>query len=214
MWKDWSEKQANFLQWRNEKRKQRDKRSWTVFKEQFLKMVPVLHSNSIVLDVGCANGAFLKEVLKRCGCHGVGVDPSPMKTDFPVVKAVAEYLPFRNCCFDLIFTASSLDHFQNPESFISEVDLLLREDGYLMVMQGIENEKENDPTHLHSFSESSLLHLFKRFCVVATKRVYAFAWLVPNWICHLLRPVYGKAVLIIVMSKEKNLLFNKICQSW
>ena len=203
MWKDWSEKQANFLQWRNEKRKQRDKRSWTVFKEQFLKMVPILHSNSTVLDVGCAKGAFLKEVVKRCGCHGVGVDPSPIKADFPVVKAVAEYLPFRNDCFDLIFTTSSLDHFQSPESFISGVDSLLQENGYLMIMQGIENEEENDPTHLRSFSEISLLHLFRRFYLVAIKRVYAFAWLIPNWICHFLSPVYGKAVLILVMSKEK-----------
>jgi SAM-dependent methyltransferase len=204
MWKDWSEKQANFLQWRNKKRKQRDKRSWTVFKEQFLKMAPVLHSNSTVLDVGCAKGGFLKEVVNRCGCYGVGVDPYPIKADFPVVKAVAEYLPFRNGCFDLIFTTSSLDHFQNPESFISEVDLLLQENGYLMVMQGIENEEENDPTHLRSFSESSLLHLFKRFYVVAKKRVYAFAWLLPNWLCRFLSPIYGKAVLIIVMLKEKN----------
>jgi SAM-dependent methyltransferase len=204
MWKDWSEKQTNFLQWRNKNRKQRDKRSWTVFKEQFLKMVPVLNSNSTVLDVGCANGAFLKQVVNRCGCYGVGVDPYPLKADFPVVKAVAEYLPFRNGCFAFIFTTSSLDHFQSPGRFVSEVDLLLQENGCLMVMQGIENEDENDPTHLRSFSENSLLYLFRRFYLVAIKRVYAFAWLIPNWICRLLSPIYGRAVLIIVMSKEKN----------
>jgi ubiquinone/menaquinone biosynthesis C-methylase UbiE len=95
--------------------------------------------------------------------------PYPIKGDLPVVKAVAEYLPFRNCCFDLIFTTSSLDHFQNPQRFISEVDLLLQKEGHLMVMQGIENQVENDPTHLRSFSESRLLHLFKGFYVVAKK---------------------------------------------
>ena len=206
MWEDWSEKQANFLQWRNNKRKQRDKRSWTVFKEQFLKMVPILHSNSTILDVGCAKGAFLKEVVNRCGCYGIGVDPYPIKGDLPVVKAVAEYLPFRNCCFDLIFTTSSLDHFQNPQRFISEVDLLLQKEGHLMVMQGIENQVENDPTHLRSFSENGLLHLFKGFYVVAKKRVYAFAWLIPNWMCHFLSPLYEKAVLIVVMSKKKSVV--------
>jgi SAM-dependent methyltransferase len=205
MWKDWSEKQANFLQWRKKRRKQRDQRSWTVFRKQFLKMLPVLSSKSAVLDVGCADGAFLKDVVDRCGCYGVGVDPYPFGSGFPVVKAVAEHLPFRKGYFDLIFTTSSLDHFQNPQSFVSEVDLLLRKNGYFMVMQGVSNEdnKNNDMTHLRSFSESSLLRLFCKFKVLAKKRVYSFAWLLPNWICTYFGPVYDKSVSIILMLKER-----------
>ena len=114
MWEDWSEKQENFLQWRKKGRKKNDQRSWSVFRRKFLNMLPILRSNSVVLDVGCARGAFLKGVVNKCGCYGIGIDPHPFGSGFTVVKAVAEYLPFRKGCFDLIFTTSSLDHFQNP----------------------------------------------------------------------------------------------------
>jgi SAM-dependent methyltransferase len=202
MWTEWREKQANFLHWKKKKRKQRDLRFWAVLKKQFFKMLPVLRSNSVVLDVGCGCGAYLKGVVGRFGCFGVGVDPYPIKSSVPVVKAVAEHLPFREGCFDFIFTTASLDHFQNPQRFVSEVDLLLQRNGYFMVLQGLDEKGDNDPTHLHSFSESSLFRLFRRFQVVVKKRVYAFAWLLPNWLCNFFSPVYGKAVSIMLMFKE------------
>lgn len=205
MWEDWSEKQENFLLWRKKGRKKRDQRSWSVFRREFLKMLPVLRSSAVILDVGCARGAFLKEVVNKCGCYGVGIDPHPYGSGFPVVKAVAEYLPFRKGCFDLIYTTSSLDHFQNPQLFVSEVDLLLLENGNFMVMQSVEDEDNinNDPTHLRSFSESSLLDLFCRFNVVTKKYVFSLEWLLPNWICNFISPIYGATVLIILMSKKR-----------
>jgi len=202
MWNEWREKQANFLHWRKKRRMQRDLKLWAVLKKQFFKMLPALRSNSVVLDVGCGGGVYLKSVVDRFGCFGVGVDPYPIKSGIPVVKAVAEHLPFRECCFDLIFTTASLDHFQNPRRFVSEVNSILQRNGYFMVMQGLDEKEDNDPTHLHSFSERSLFRLFCRFQLVVKKRIYAFAWLLPNWLCNFFSPVYGKAVSIMLMFKE------------
>lgn len=167
-------------------------------------MLPMLRSSSVVLDVGCARGTYLKEVVSRCGCYGVGIDPHPFGSGFQVVKAVAEYLPFRKGCFDLVYTTSSFDHFQDPQLFVSEVYLLLVEHGHFMVMQSVgEDNANNDPTHLRSFSESSLLDLFCRFNVVTKKCVFNLEWLLPNWICNFINRIYGKAVFIILMSKKR-----------
>jgi SAM-dependent methyltransferase len=202
MWVEWHEKQKNFLHWRKKRRKQRDLRFWAVLKKQFFKMLPDLRSNSAVLDVGCGSGSYLKGVMSRFGCFGVGVDPCPIKSSVPLVKAVAEYLPFREGCFDLILTTAAIDHFQSPQRFVSEVYSVLRRNGYFMVLQDLDNKVDNDPTHLHAFSEMTLLTLFRRFQVRVKKRVHAFSWLIPNWLCNLFSIIYGKAVSLTLMVKE------------
>jgi SAM-dependent methyltransferase len=202
MWNEWGEKQANFLHWRKKKHKQRDLRFWAVLKKQFFKVLPAFSSTSVILDAGCGSGAYLKSIVGRFSCFGVGVDPYPIKSGVPLVKAVAEHLPFREGCFDLVFTTASLDHFQNPQRFVSEVDSVLQKNGYFMVLQDLDNKDDNDPTHLHSFSESSLLRLFYGFQVAVKKRVYVFAWLLPNWLCNFFSPIYGKAASIMLMIKK------------
>jgi SAM-dependent methyltransferase len=202
MWNEWREKQSRFLKWRKTRHKYRDIKFWALLKKQFFKMLPALRSNSTVLDVGCGGGTYLKGVIGRFGCFGVGVDPHPIKSGVPLVKAVAEYLPFREGCFDLIFTTASIDHFQSPQCFVSEIDSVLRRNGYFMILQGLDNKEDDDPTHLHSFSERTLLILFRRFQVIVKNRVYAFAWLIPNWLCNFFSPVYGKGASLMLMFKE------------
>jgi SAM-dependent methyltransferase len=202
VWAEWREKQANFVHWRKKKRNLRDLRFWAVLKKQFFKMLPTLRSNCVVLDVGCGGGTYLKGVMTRSGCFGVGVDPRPIKSGIPLVKAVAEYLPFREGCFDMIFTTASIDHFQNPQRFVSETDSVLRRNGYFAVLQSLDNKEDNDPTHLHAFSERTLLFLFRRFHVIVKKRVHSFSWLIPNWLCNYFSPVYSNAVSLMLMVKQ------------
>jgi len=177
MWADWKGKQKKFLKWRRSKSKLRDLKYWAFLVKQFFKMLPILSSEAVVLDVGSSGGKYMKGVVDRFDCFAICIDPYSSKSNFSPIKGVAEYLPFKEKCFDFVFTTASLDHFNSPKNFVSNLNSVLKENGYFMVVQGVEtknNESADDPTHLRSFSEHSLLTLFSSFHLIEKKTISCF----------------------------------------
>ncbi len=79
------------------------------------------------LDIGCYDGAILQaiDVLKK-----VGVDLDPIKRqNIPILKAVAEYLPFQNKVFKIITAFDVLEHIKNDRQVISQVKGKLKKGG-------------------------------------------------------------------------------------
>jgi ubiquinone/menaquinone biosynthesis C-methylase UbiE len=94
-----------------------------------------------LLEVGCGTGHCLG-FLERCGRSPVGIDSSKqmllrareVSSEWALLQARAEVLPFQNSYFDRVFCINSYHHFTNKPTFLSEARRILRPSGGLMVI--------------------------------------------------------------------------------
>lgn len=95
--------------------------------------------NLTVLDIGCNNGYFVREAMRRGAKRAVGVDKSDcIKGAIELAKKEnvnaefwqidAESREFRRHCpkFDIVFLFSVLTHLKDPESFLDWLDDRIR----------------------------------------------------------------------------------------
>ena len=100
----------------------------------------VSHANSI-LDMGCGEGTRLNLLAKK-GQKAVGIDISGKaielaKKKYPKLdfkQGNLEKLPFRNECFDLVYSAFVFEHLDNPEKVLKEGLRILRKGGRFLVV--------------------------------------------------------------------------------
>ena len=93
--------------------------------EQLSKAMIVLDNikpskKQLLLDVGCGSGAF----LELCQCRKIGLDPSLKllkKSKGFVVQGKAEYLPFKDRCFDFVVSITAIHNFDNVKKAINEI---------------------------------------------------------------------------------------------
>jgi len=110
--------------------------------KQAIKFItPYLKNNSVVLDVGCGTGSFLKQLVKRNKDKNLkvfGIDASAGMIKRAVKKKIpnsnfqvapAEDLPFPNDYFDLITCVDSFYYFNQPE-FLANCHKCLKQNGY------------------------------------------------------------------------------------
>ena len=94
--------------------------------------------NSMILDIGCGNGAFLnliktrynvfgadisKEYAKYCKKHGINVR----------VCNVENELPFSSNSFDIITMFATLEHIRMPQYNLAEINRIMKKNGYLII---------------------------------------------------------------------------------
>jgi len=93
----------------------------------------------LVLDVGCGTAAR-PPYHRRDGraCY-VGVDPlvGTSPRDFEFVVGVGEHLPFRSACFDVVLSATTLDHVVDPAASLREVRRVLCSGGRVALWVGV-----------------------------------------------------------------------------
>ena len=94
-----------------------------------------------VLEAGCGTGHWLSK-LSDLAPRMYGLDYSREMLRMArgrnpsggLIRAIAETLPFRARCFDLIFCVNAIHHFERIAEFIAEARRLLRRDGILAVI--------------------------------------------------------------------------------
>ncbi len=96
------------------------------------------NNESLFLDVGCGNGAVLKELHKYKNGYGIDISKLFIKeARSKGLKNVYYYkgdrLPFKDNFFDLIGSFNVLEHTSNPDRFIKEQVLKLKPNGYLII---------------------------------------------------------------------------------
>jgi SAM-dependent methyltransferase len=96
---------------------------------QFILSKVLFGHEAKVLDVGAMDGR-----IRKCFptlINYVGIDPKP---EGPVIKGMAEALPFKDGTFDFVTCFASLFHFINLEQSFKEMRRVLKEGGQLLVL--------------------------------------------------------------------------------
>ena len=109
-------------------------------RDALLTLVRANQSES-ALEVGCSTGYWLS-ALRDTMPHPYGLDYSlemlrkarDQNSTAKLVRANAEFLPFRTGTFDLIFCVNAAHHFERLDSFIAEARRVLRPGGTLAVI--------------------------------------------------------------------------------
>ncbi|HSQ77790.1 MAG TPA: methyltransferase domain-containing protein [Nitrospirota bacterium] len=141
-WSTWSGKLENFIQWRKmtwnaSTNAERLKIHVDAMKEKFVTFTGLRNSGKRIIDIGSGDGG-MKTVLGSCSYFGV--DPLLIEGcpyDFPMVRAVGEYLPFRSGSFDAAILNQVLDHCNSVDDVLEETMRVIGADGSIYVMQYI-----------------------------------------------------------------------------
>ena len=103
-------------------------------------------ANAQFLDVGCGAGynMLLAKNEKKCqvkgidpdpGAHGVGRYASAMDAQIAddIQQGMAEALPFEDNSFDVVFSSHVLEHVQDREKSLEEMQRVVKPDGVIIV---------------------------------------------------------------------------------
>lgn len=110
-----------------------------------------LNSSSSILDVGCAKGFLLKDLLKvgfKGNITGIDISHYAITNCEPEVKnkcfiANAKDLPFKNNTFDLVLSINTIHNlnYLNCLNALSEIERVSKKDSFVMV-DGWDSEDE------------------------------------------------------------------------
>jgi len=110
-----------------------------------------------VLDLGCGNGSYTRELARHAGLV-VGLDVqlsnlASFEARIPRVAGVGEMLPFSAGSFDAVTMIEVLEHTTNDRAVIAECYRVLRPGGYLVLF--VPNKlypMESHPCHIKKYS--------------------------------------------------------------
>lgn len=96
--------------------------------------------NCYILDIGCAEGGFLKYLESKGfqNLNGIDINPSYLEiAKSRVMKGIfrvgtAENVPFSDSFFDVVFLDQVLEHVREPLEVISEVSRVLKNNGRII----------------------------------------------------------------------------------
>jgi SAM-dependent methyltransferase len=93
----------------------------------------------LVLDVGCGTAARPPYHRRDGRARYVGVDPlvGTVARDFEFVVGVGEHLPFRSARFDVVLSATALDHVVDVAANLREVRRVVRPGGRVALWVGV-----------------------------------------------------------------------------
>jgi ubiquinone/menaquinone biosynthesis C-methylase UbiE len=110
-----------------------------------------------VLDLGCGNGCYTKEMAQRAkSVIGVDVELSNLtsfQVQIPRILAVGEKLPFASSTFNIVTMIEVLEHTTDDRAVLGECHRILRPGGYLALF--VPNKlypMESHPCHIAKHS--------------------------------------------------------------
>tara|TARA_R110000824_G_scaffold94723_8_gene228303 strand:+ start:775 stop:1461 length:687 start_codon:yes stop_codon:yes gene_type:complete len=140
------------------------KENKSMYPEKFCKYIfSEFSKDSKVLDVGCGNGDFTKEISKLgFDTHGIDISEENQLGDkFIKVDIQKETYPFSDNHFDVIFSKSVIEHLREPDFLFEEVYRILKPGGTFICLTPSwrHSHKEAfyiDHTHVTPFTRHSL----------------------------------------------------------
>jgi ubiquinone/menaquinone biosynthesis C-methylase UbiE len=176
-WKKWEQKNAKYNEWYVKKPAKVFPVLWDILQKKCMELVPsATFKNEILLDVGCGDGRYLLSSIRNKGYFTIGIDPNKEVSlkqakkrvteagfrDAFLVRGVGEFIPLPRSSVSVVLFNSALDHVMEPEIVLKEIHKTLKDDGLLVMWQGIhnqehsENETSEQETHLRVFRKDDL----------------------------------------------------------
>jgi len=109
------------------------KSGYAMARERFIKKILRARPKAFTLDVGCSDGHYRKYIKNY-----IGLDISlgylkRFKTKSQRVWAVAEWIPFKDECFDRILLTEVLEHTWERKKILDGCYRILKSDGILIL---------------------------------------------------------------------------------
>lgn len=86
-----------------------------------------------ILEIGCGDG-FQSSLLRKYSNYVVSTDLTTERTLNLDIICDAEYLPFKNGSFDIIYSSNVLEHIRDRDKGLSEMKHVLSDDGFIIIM--------------------------------------------------------------------------------
>lgn len=157
------------------------------------------HKNGTILDVGCATGLFLNEMI-GAGWQGYGIEPIESAADFArshfgieVFQGMLSDAPYPTNYFDAVTFWDVLEHTFSPKETLTQTASLLRPGGIVAI--SVPNwdswERHWFGRHWQGFDPPRHLYVFTRATLTALLEEAGFT--VVDWVCFM--PSYFSFVI-------------------
>lgn len=136
------------------------------------------HRTGKVIDIGCADGAFLFNIMKRKwdvygSEHSESFATSPYLHDIKVHIGDIDTLGADNCSFDVVTLWHVFEHLADPNRYLREINRIIKPNGLLVLtLPNIDSWQAklfkakwfhlDPPRHLFHFSPATLRVLLKK----------------------------------------------------
>ena len=135
--------------------------------------------DGLILDCGCGlRSNYLENVVNYEIVPYVTTD----------ILGVAEELPFKDNCFDAVFSLNVLEHVKDPFKSAKEISRVLKEGGILYCVVPFLQPEHGYPSHYYNMTASGLKNLFtedlkitKQFVYKSGLPIHSLKWFLESW---------------------------------
>jgi SAM-dependent methyltransferase len=154
------------------------------------KIINKYKKSGSLLDIGCANGDFLRYLNKNSNWVLTGIEPNKnaisisKDLNINIINNTFENVSFSECSFDVVTMWHVFEHLSNPRESLNKIYKLLKSDGILIL--GIPNSESIDakifgkywsgydvPRHYFTYSKTLVKRLLQE-CGFITVNIFNF----------------------------------------
>lgn len=167
-----------------------------------------------ILDNGCGRGEFM-HAFSQHGLEAYGADVSDFCKESVIVDLNNEKLPFEDNYFDVVFSKSVIEHIDNTEHYMQEMQRVLKPGGLLILLVPDWETQYKifyyDPTHVHPYTVVSVEKLFGMmgFCDINVEKFVQLPSVWSNSFVALVSKIIRKMGPVKKIYKNKFYRFSR-----
>jgi ubiquinone/menaquinone biosynthesis C-methylase UbiE len=148
-------KKTNIKPWRPLTRRLRRK----IVRDNLEPFIAAQRTCEQILDLGCGNSRYIEHFPNRVGLDfvkGEGVN----------IIADAHHLPLRSATFSMVLTTEMLEHVQDPQRVVDEIERIVKPGGQVILTTRFVFPIHESPFDFYRFTKYGLKYLFRKWAQV------------------------------------------------